>query len=170
MSSDKDNEYFADGITESLLDVMAKEKELKVISRTSAFTYKGKDIPAKQIGRELNVEHILEGSVRKSGDKVRITAQLIQVADDFHLWSETYDRTLEDIFAIQDEIASKILTELLDRIVSCESCSCTNNQEVYDLYHKGRHYWNKRTEINLEQALECFEKCLIIDPDLIFGW
>jgi len=165
MSSDKDNEYFADGITESLLDVMAKEKELKVISRTSAFTYKGKDIPAKQIGRELNVEHILEGSVRKSGDKVRITAQLIQVADDFHLWSETYDRTLDDIFAIQDEIASKILTQLLERLFTCENCSSTNNQEVYELYHKGRHHWNQRSKEEIEKAIECFEKSLEIDPE-----
>ena len=165
MSPDKDNEYFADGITESLLDVMAKEKELKVISRTSAFSYKSKNIPAKQIGRELNVEHILEGSVRKAGDKVRITAQLIQVADDFHLWSETYDRTLEDIFAIQDEIASKILTELLDRIIACECCGQTNNQEAYDLYQKGRHHWNLRSKEELEKAINCFENCLNVDPN-----
>ena len=113
MSSDKENEYFSDGITEEILNYLSKIKGLRVISRTSAFTYKERtDISIADIGRELDVTHMLEGSVRKAGNKVRITAQLIRSQDDAHLWSETYDRDLEDIFAVQDEIAQTIVGTL----------------------------------------------------------
>ena len=105
MSSDDEQEYFSDGLTEELLNLLAKIPELKVTSRTSAFFYKGKDIKLSEVGRELDVDHILEGSVRKSGKKIRITAQLIEVENDTHLWSDTWDRDLDDVFVIQDEIA-----------------------------------------------------------------
>ena len=167
MSPDKENEYFSDGISETILNLLAKEKDLKVISRTSSFTYKDKNVSLKQIGYELGVENILEGSVRKAGNKVRITAQLIRASDDFHLWSDTYDRTLNDIFAIQDEIASFILTELLNRLVKVKSeddIGKTQNVDAYNLYLEGRHHWNQRTKEELEKAIECFEKCLEIDP------
>ena len=167
MSADKENEYFSDGISEEILNLLAKEKDLKVISRTSSFTYKDKNVSLKQIGYELGVENVLEGSVRKAGNKVRITAQLIRASDDFHLWSETYDRTLDDIFAIQDEIASNILTGLLNRLITIntmEDAGKTQNVDAYNLYLEGRHHWNQRTKEELEIAIECFEKCLEIDP------
>jgi len=118
MSDDPSNEFFADGISEEILNALAKVKELKVAGRTSAFAFKGRNEDLRKIGEALGVNHILEGSVRKAGNTVRVTAQLIQVSDGFHLWSETFDRELTDIFAIQDEIANAILdamkTELLD--------------------------------------------------------
>ena len=150
------------------------KSEQRVISRSgnsipNHFTYKNSNKPLNQIGRELNVEYVLEGSVRKAGNTVRITAQLIQVADDFHLWSETYDRNLDDIFSIQDEIASIILTELLDRIVSCKCCK-THNVEAFNLYAEGRHHWSQRSENELKIALQCFEKCLEIDPEFTLAY
>ncbi|MBT8063368.1 MAG: adenylyl cyclase, partial [Gammaproteobacteria bacterium] len=112
MSDDAANEYFSDGISEEILNALAQVKDLKVAGRTSSFAFKGKDQDLRTIGEALGVKNILEGSVRKAGDKVRITAQLIQASDGFHLWSETYDRELTDIFAIQDEIAQTILEQL----------------------------------------------------------
>jgi len=166
MSSDKENEYFCDGITEELLNVFAKEKDLKVISRTSSFTYKGKDIPLRQIGEELGVENVLEGSVRKSGERVRITAQLIRAADDFHLWTETYDRTIDDIFALQDEIAGTILSELLHKIVDVDSkddAGKSKNVDAYNIYLEGVFLWNKRDKKSLEKAIKKFEEAASID-------
>jgi len=168
MSSDKENEYFSDGITEELLNVLAREKDLKVISRTSSFSYKGKDMPLRQIGRELGVETVLEGSVRKAGNRVRITAQLIRVADDFHLYSNTYDRTLEDIFSVQDEIATTILSELLYKLTPVkqkQESKKTVNTEAYNLYLQGRYYWNKRTKKDLLKAVDCFENAIKIDTE-----
>jgi TolB-like protein len=112
MSSEKDQEYMSDGIAEELLNLLSKVPDLKVIARTSSFAFKGERIEIAEIAKKLNVAHVLEGSVRKSGDKVRITAQLIRAADSSHLWSETYDRALDDIFAIQDEIAGAIVQAL----------------------------------------------------------
>ena len=129
MSRDEDNEYFADGLSEELLNVLAKIRGLRVASRTSAFSFKGKDVDIPTIAQKLNVATVLEGSVRKSGKRVRITAQLIQVASDSHLWSETYDRELDDIFAVQDDIAQSVVKELraalldegIDAIASAEA-------------------------------------------------
>ncbi|UCC14439.1 MAG: adenylyl cyclase, partial [Gammaproteobacteria bacterium] len=109
MSSDSEQEYFADGISEELLNLLARIPTLRVISRSSAFSFKGKDVNIPEVARQLNVAHVLEGSVRKSGDKIRITAQLIEARSDTHLWSETYDRTLDDIFAIQDNVAAAVV-------------------------------------------------------------
>ena len=112
MSRDEENEYFADGSSEELLNVLAKIRGLRVASRTSAFSFKGKDVDIPTVAQKLNVATVLEGSVRKSGKRVRITAQLIEVASDSHLWSETYDRELDDIFAVQDDIAQAVVKEL----------------------------------------------------------
>jgi len=112
MSDDAGNGYFSEGLSEELLNLLAKIPELKVAARTSSFSYKRKDTKISQIGEELKVAHVLEGSVRKSGNRVRITAQLIKADDGFHLWSQTYDRTLDDIFVIQDEIASAVVAAL----------------------------------------------------------
>jgi len=120
MSDDTSNEYFSDGISEEILNSLAKVKDLKVAGRTSSFAFKGKNQDLRQIGQTLGVEHILEGSVRKAGTKVRITAQLIQVDDGFHLWSESYDRELTDVFAIQDEIATAILEQLKAHLIGEE--------------------------------------------------
>jgi tetratricopeptide (TPR) repeat protein len=131
-------------------------------------------VPTNQIGRELNVEHILEGSVRKQGNDVRITAQLIQVADGFHLWSDTYTRTLEgSIFSIQDDVASRILTELLNRMITVDSsCDCckTENLKAFNLYAEGRHHWNKRAESEIEKGIECFKKALKEDPEFSLAY
>ncbi len=108
MSSDPEQEYFSDGLAEELLNRLAQRNDLRVAARTSAFQFKGKNLDVSEIGKQLNVEHVLEGSVRKSGNRLRITAQLINVKDGFHLWSETYERELTDIFAIQDEISAAI--------------------------------------------------------------
>ena len=112
MSSDPEQEYFADGLTEELLNALVKIPDLKVAGRTSSFSFKGKSEDLRTIGEKLGVANLLEGSVRKSGNKVRITAQLVKAADGFHLWSETYDRTLDDIFAVQDDIATSVAAAL----------------------------------------------------------
>ena len=112
MSEDPGNEYFADGLSEELLNMLVKIPELRVAARTSSFSFKDKDLKISEIANELNVNHVLEGSVRKSGNKVRITAQLIKADNGFHLWSETFDRTLNDIFVVQDEIASNVAQAL----------------------------------------------------------
>ena len=118
MSDEKANEYFSDGLTEELLNVLANVQGLRVIARTSSFAYKGKDVKIADVARELSVDHVLEGSVRKSGNKVRITTQLIRASDSSHLWSDTYDRSLEDIFAVQDEISGQVVDALKMKLLA----------------------------------------------------
>ena len=167
MSDDAGNEYFSDGISEEILNALAKVKELKVAGRTSSFAFKGQNQDLRQIGETLGVTHILEGSVRKAGGKVRITAQLIKVDDGFHLWSETYDRELIDVFAIQDEIATSILKELkaalLDGEVRVVSSTRTDS-EVYDLYLLAKQRMYERQELTLSSAAELLDKAIAIDP------
>jgi TolB-like protein len=170
MSSDPEQEFFSDGISEEILNALAKVKELKVAGRTSSFAFKGQNQDLRQIGDALGVEHILEGSVRKSGTKVRITAQLIQVDDGFHLWSETYDRELDDVFAIQDEIASAILEQLKQALIGFEPetavmASSRTDSEVYDLYLLARQRIYERKRLSIEAAVELLDKALTIDPD-----
>ena len=117
MSADSEQDYFSDGISEQVLDLLARIPELRVIARTSSFSFKGKDADVATIAQRLGVSHILEGSVRKSGQRVRITAQLIRTADSSHVWSETYDRELTDVFAVQDEIASAVVAQLKLRLL-----------------------------------------------------
>jgi len=175
MSADKDNEYFSDGISEELLNALANVEGMGVASRTSSFAYKGKsELGAGAIGRELKVAHILEGSVRKSGTRVRITAQLIDAANDRHLWSETFDRELTDIFAIQDEIASAIVVALRGTLTKAGSDQAvvvladTENLKAYDLYLKARELFIARSD--LAESIALFERVVALDPKFARGW
>ena len=170
MSSDEDQEYFSDGISEELLNLLSRIPELRVISRSSAFSYKGKDIKATEVGRELNVAYILEGSVRKAGNRVRITAQLIEARSDTHLWSETYDRTLDDIFQIQDELAEAVTTGLKITLLGAVTEPRTTDPEVYSLYLQGRYFNNLRDSESLEKAQLAFEQALAADPNYAPAW
>ena len=170
MSDDASNEFFADGITEELLNLLAKIPQLEVTSRTSAFQFKGKELDIPTIAEQLGVEHVLEGSVRKSGIKVRITAQLIDAATDKHVWSETYDRELDDIFAIQDEIARKVVGELQVTLLGEAPKVRPTDTEAYSLYLEGRHYLDLDNPEAWPKAQALFEKALEIDPDYAPAW
>lgn len=165
MSIDPEQEYFSDGMAEEILNSLSHLKDLKVAGRTSSFQFKGKNIDLQEVGEKLGVNTVLEGSVRKQGNKLRITAQLINVEDGFHLWSEKYDRNLDDIFAIQDEIALAITENLkvilLEKEKEIITRSLTQNTEAYEWYLKGRFYLNKRF---LAQSLEQFKKAVEVDP------
>src|SRR5436309_854511 len=169
MSGDAANEYFSDGISEEILNVLARTPELHVAARTSSFSFKGKTLEVPEIARELNVRMVLEGSVRKQEDRVRITAQLIDAKSGFHLWSETYDRKLQDIFAIQDEIAKAIGNELEVKLVrpteTGKTSAGTRNLAAYDLYLRGIALWQTRRADALWQALDLFEKAGAADPE-----
>lgn len=168
MSDDAGNEYFSDGISEEILNALAKVKELKVAGRTSSFAFKGENQDLRKIGQALGVKHILEGSVRKSGAKVRITAQLIQVDDGFHLWSDSYDRELTDVFAIQDEIANAILEQLkLHLLADAPPLVETRraNTEAYDLYLMAKQRAYERLQLPLESAAELLDQAIAIDPE-----
>jgi TolB-like protein/Tfp pilus assembly protein PilF len=170
MSPDPENEYFSDGITEELLNALTKIGGLQVTSRTSAFAFKGKNDDVREIGSRLNVDKILEGSVRKSGNRVRITAQLINAADGYHIWSETFDRHLTDIFELQDEISAIISNKLRENLLPEKTKEQqvkvpTENMEAYTLYLKGLYFWNKMTPADSYKAIECMEKVLQLEPD-----
>jgi TolB-like protein/Flp pilus assembly protein TadD/predicted Ser/Thr protein kinase len=167
MSPGKDQEYFTDGLSEELLNVLAKVPELRVVGRTSSFQFKGKNEDLRAIGRKLNVATLLEGSVRKAGNRVRITAQLVNVADGFHLWSETYDRELTDIFAVQDDIARSVSSALKVALLAKHrphKAPQRANAEAYNLYLKGRYHWNERTPEGYRRAIESFREAIDIDP------
>ncbi len=173
MSADKDNEYFSDGISEELLNVLVRVDGLSVASRTSSFAYKGRELSAAEIAGELKVAHILEGSVRKSGNRVRITAQLIDTGSDRHLWSETFDRELTDIFAIQDEIANAIVAALRETLGEQAAAAVvvradTENLQAYDLYLKARELFIARSE--LSESVRLFERAVELDPNFARGW
>jgi len=167
MSADEDQEYFSDGLTEELLNLLVRIPDLRVTSRSSAFYYKGKDIRIADVGRELGVDHILEGSVRKSGDTIRITAQLIDVANDAHLWSDTWDRQFDDIFEIQDEIAAAVVSELQVRLTGAVPQAIDTDTEAYSLYLRARHLVVERTVESYTRALGLLQAALEIDPDYI---
>ncbi len=164
LSRDPENEYFSDGISEELLNVLAKIPGLKVSARTSAFHFKGKDTPIPEIARQLGVAFVLEGSVRKSGSQVRITANLISATDGFHVWSDTFTRELRDIFAVQDEIAGLIAQNLQLRLGESPRQSSQVNPEAHGLVLEGRHFWTLRTEAGFTRATEAFTRALEIDP------
>jgi TolB-like protein len=172
MSADPEQEYFSDGISEEILNVLVRVDGLKVASRTSSFTYKGENLDIPEIARELKVGNIVEGSVRKSGNRVRITAQLIDTRDDRHLWSDTFDRELTDIFAIQDEIANAIVdalkSELNIGLGAVKVESATDNLDAYDLYLKARGMFIARQ--NLDVANQLFAKATQLDPDFALAW
>ena len=171
MSADEEQEYFSDGLTEELLNVLARGKQMRVIGRTSSFQFKGKNEDLREIGRKLSVSHILEGSVRKAGDKVRITAQLIDSIDGGHLWSQTFDRTLDDVFAVQDEIANAVVGALqVELLGGTQTAASLRNAEAYDLYLKGLRARHLPGPANMQKALGHFEQSLEIDPDLAVSW
>ena len=174
LSPDKDQEYFSDGMAEEILNALNKVEGLRVAARTSSFTFKGrnKDIPT--IGERLNVDYVLEGSVRKAGNTIRITAQLINVDDGFHLWSEKYDRELKSVFAIQDEISQAITKALQVEIMGEAGASLvkpsTTNIEAYDHYLLGRYHWMKRTAKGLITAIEYFKQAITFDPNYALAY
>jgi TolB-like protein/Flp pilus assembly protein TadD len=170
MSDDSSNEYFSEGLSEELLNLLVKIPELKVAARTSSFSYKGKDTKIAQIGEELQVAHVLEGSVRKSGNQVRITAQLIKADDGFHLWSETYDRTLDDIFVIQDEIASAVVQSLKVTLLGTVLEHGTENPEAFALYLQGKFFNDLADPDSLKKALEVLKEAVSIDPEFAPAW
>jgi Predicted integral membrane protein len=170
MSADPENEYFSDGITEELLNALTKVDGLQVTSRTSAFAFKGKNNDIREIAIQLNVDRVLEGSVRKAGNRVRISAQLINAADGYHIWSETYDRDVTDIFQVQDEISGIIANKLRENLTAEEHEQTlvkvpTQNLEAYTLFLKGLHFYNKLTPKDTRKAIECFEKAIALEPD-----
>ena len=174
LSNDPEQEYFSDGIVEAILDHLFKIGELKVTSGTSTKRYKNTELSVKEIGRELDVSSILEGSVQKMGNNVRITAQLIDAKSDVHLWSETYDRNISDIFSIQSEVAQTVARELKATLTLKAKGQIEKNQtsnvEAYDLYLQGRFFWNQRTEEGQKKSIECFEKSIAIDPDYALAY
>ena len=174
MSSDPEQEFFSDGISEEIINMLAQVPGLKVAGRTSAFSFKGKNQDLRIIGEQLNVDHILEGSVRKSGNKIRITAQLINVADGYHLWSEKYDQQLEDIFDIQDEISLAILNAIKIKLLGAVKESVlrkyTDNTEAYQLYLQGRFYYNKSGEDGFIKAIDYFKAAIKIEPDYALAY
>jgi TolB-like protein/Tfp pilus assembly protein PilF len=169
MSSDAEQEFFSDGITEEILNSLASEKSLKVAGRTSSFAFKGQNDDLRRIGEALGVAHILEGSVRKAGEQVRITAQLVQVDNGFHLWSETYDRELTDVFAIQDEIANEILKQLRSQLLSDEDLVVVEakrtNPVVYDLYLRAKQRLYTRNSSEIKIAMDELDKAIQLDPE-----
>jgi adenylate cyclase len=170
MSPEGDQAYFSDGIAEELLNLLAKIPELRVISRSSAFSYKGKDVNLAQIAQELNVAHILEGSVRKSGNRLRITAQLIEALSDTHLWSQTYDRSLDNIFVIQDEIAATVVEQLKITLLGAAPKVQEVDPQAYALYLQARHLGRQSTSEGWEQSNALHEQALAIDPNYAAAW
>jgi adenylate cyclase len=168
MSSSKDQDYFCEGIAEEIINALTKVDALQVVSRSSAFAFKGKNLDIRQVGEQLNVAAVMEGSVRKAGNRLRITAQLIKVADGYHLWSERYDRELEDVFAVQDEIAENIVRAL--RVVLTEEQRRaierpqTGNVEAYEFYLRGRQFFYQFREKGLQFARRMFSRAIEIDP------
>lgn len=167
MSPGKDQEYFCDGIAEELINSLTHVKDLRVVARTSAFSFKGKDIDVRDVGRTLNVDHVLEGSVRKSGNRLRITAQLVNVTDGYHLWSERYDRQADDVFTIQDEITLKIVDKLKVEILGDEKISLqkryTSNIEAYHSALKGRFFLQRLSKADIEKAIKYYEQAINLD-------
>ncbi len=174
IASDQESEYFCAGITEDILTDLSKIKGLRVASRNAVARYRGAPVDIAKVGAELGVKAVLEGSVRRAGERVRITAQLINAADGFHLWAERYDRTLQDVFAVQEEIASSIAAALRVALSPAESAKLVqdrpNDARAYDLYLKGRARYGSYTAESLREALDLFHQAIAIDPDYALAW
>ena len=170
MSDDAGNEFFSDGISEELLNLLAKIPELQVTSRSSAFAFKGEKIDIPEVAQKLNVAHILEGSVRKAGNQVRITAQLIEARSDTHIWSETYDRTLDNIFAIQDEIAAEVVAQLKVTLLGETPKVTETNPETYALALQAKHLYRQGTVESWKHAIELYQQALTIAPNYAPAW
>jgi TolB-like protein/tetratricopeptide (TPR) repeat protein len=167
LSGDPDNEYFSDGLAEDIIDALTQVPGLHVMARTSAFAFRGKEQDIRRIGAELNVEHILEGSVRRAGNRLRMTAQLVKVSDGYHLWSQRFDRELTDVFAVQDEISQAIVEKLRVRLAGDRPLvkRHTDNVEAYHLFLRGRHCVYRMTPESLEKGREYLEQAIALDPD-----
>jgi len=174
LSPDPQDEFFADGLTEELIDRLCQIRELEVIARTSVMSYKKKEKKAADIGRELKAGALVEGSVRKAGNKIRVTAQLVDANTEGHLWSSRYDRNLEDIFAVQTDIAEQVADALKVQLLPNEKKAIqkepTTSKEAYRLYLKGRYYWNRRSPKSLKVAAEYFEKAISEDPSFALAY
>jgi serine/threonine protein kinase/tetratricopeptide (TPR) repeat protein len=171
MSSDKEQEYFSDGLAEQLLNDLARTPGLRVIARTSSFQFKGKNEDLRVIGQKLDVANILEGSVRREGNKVRITAQLIQTSDGSHLWSDSYDRELNDVFAVQDDIARSVAGALKVTLLGeKKSPAKTQNPEAYTAYLQGRYFYERSTKDDLQAAIGFYDQSLRHDPGYVLAW
>lgn len=172
MSPDKDQEYLCDGIAEEILNRLSQIQNLRVASRTSSFRFKGQSVDVESIGRQLNVATALEGSVRKSGDQLRITTQLINTEDGYHVWSHSYDRKLEEIFAIQDDIATQVAEalEVTLQVGPTAECCTTNDVQAYDYYLQGMHYFHRWGLRNVRFSVDMFKKAVDIDPGYARAW
>jgi adenylate cyclase len=169
MSSDRNNEYFSDGVSEELLNDLAQVPGLRVAARTSSFSFKGKNAEIGEIAKALHVRTVLEGSVRRQGNRVRITAQLIDASDDYHIWSQTYDRDLSDIFAVQDEISRAITKELIGHLLGTAPAREPRRHQIvpeaYTAYLKGRFFLNRRNRDEMASAIAFFKQAIALDPD-----
>ncbi len=170
LSNDAENEFFSDGISEELINVLVRVPGLKVTARTSAFHFKKKDTPVAEIARQLGVAYVVEGSVRKSGERVRITAQLIKAADGFHVWSDTFTRDLKDIFAVQDEIAGLVAKNLSLKLSASAAAVREVNPAAYRLFLEGRSAFNREGLDDPLKAIACYKESLAIDPDSALTW
>jgi TolB-like protein/Flp pilus assembly protein TadD len=170
LGPDLQQDYFSDGITEEVLNLLARVPGLRVISRTSAFSFKGRDVAVGEIARELGVRYILEGSVRQADDRVRVTTQLIEAASDRHVWSESYERPLENIFAIEDEIAQAVLPAIEYQLTGRPPTAIRTDPAAYSLHLQAAHFFLQRTAGGLEQAVEYASRALDIDPDYAPAW
>jgi TolB-like protein/Tfp pilus assembly protein PilF len=174
LSRDPDNAYFCEGVQDEILTRLAKVADLKVISRTSTQHFKSAPENLPQIAKQLGVAHILEGSVQKAGDQVRVNVQLVNALNDAHLWAETYDRRLIDIFSVESEIAKTIAESLKAKLSGAEKTAMakkpTENPEAHELYLKGRHFWNRRTEADIKRALEFFQQAIEKDPSYALAY
>lgn len=172
LSADPENEYFCDGLTEEIINVLSRIEGVQITARTSVFAFKGRNTDIREIAAQLNVQKLIEGSVRKAGNKVRITVQLISATDGYHIWSETYDRNLEDIFEVQDEISRSIANKLRSNLsVAAHEQKLVNaptdNLEAYKKYLQGLYYWNLQTELGIEHALPCFQEAIELEPTFV---
>jgi len=174
LSPQEDQAYFCDGLADELINRLSKIEDLRVPARTSVFSFKGKELDIQEIGRKLNVETVLEGSVRKAGDKLRITVQLVKVDAGYPLWSEKYDRNMEDIFTLQDEISLAIVDNLKIKLLGKEKQELikgqTQNLEAYDSYLKGRYFWNKRTVEDIKKSVEYFQQAIERDSEYALAY
>jgi len=170
LSQAKDQEYFCDGISEEILDALAKVEGLRVVARTSSFSFKGKNADVGKIAHKLNVQNVLEGSLRREGNRIRITAQLINGRNGFHIWSDTFERELQGVFAVQDEITRSIVDALKIKLAVAPPVRKPGSTEAYDFYLKGLYYSNKSDEENLRKSLSLFQQALDNDPNFARAW
>lgn len=170
MSAERNQEYMSDGIAEEVLNLLVQVPDLKVIARTSSFAFKDQNIEISEIAKKLNVAHVLEGSVRKAGNKIRVTAQLVRTSDSSHLWSRTFDRQLTDIFKIQDQIAASVVAELKTTLVGDPPQAKSTNPETYALFLQAREVGRQFTKAGFERSNDLYQKALALDPQYVAAW